>query len=196
MRFKLDSSGKCTKCKSKEGRACTVHLLVDPLFNASSTTWHLWFGLKKKYFILKTFQSVVPSHKYHVLIDVLLNSKIIHLAPFLPHVHLPEDFLSVVDARQPLLHLSEFLQHLQRQSPNHLGGFLVLQYCKELLTIRVLYPVKKTNKILHCSSVYSFQLPQYGGLKMSGMLCFFPYLTQNQAWYKPCFLSIKELTSG
>lgn len=37
MRFKLDSSAKCTECKCKEGRTCTLHLLVAPLLNASST---------------------------------------------------------------------------------------------------------------------------------------------------------------
>lgn len=41
MRFKLDSSAKCAECKGKKGRTCTLHLLVAPLFNASSMMCYL-----------------------------------------------------------------------------------------------------------------------------------------------------------
>lgn len=145
---------------------------MAPLFNAGTTVWHFWLGLRKKHLIFITFQAVVPSHNYHLLRVVLLNSRIMHPTPFLSLVGLAWDFLLVVDAVQPLL---KFLQHLQRQSTNHLEGFLVLQYWKGSFTNSVLYPVRIQAKYFTAQVSSPSRFYSIVGLKYLGCFAFSIY---------------------
>lgn len=165
MRFKLDSSAKCTGCKCKECKTSMLHLLVAPSLNAS---------FKKN---CNDF-SVATSHKYHVLIHVLLNRRLMRLTPFLCLIYVYLGFLSVVDAVQPLLRICDFPQHLQRQNPNPcgVGGEWArgdASWCYSTSTMVVNKQCVRQQAKCFAAQVSLLPASTVQWVKMPGMLCFF-----------------------